>query len=596
MRQAAWLFRQRQIRDWYHIGRGLAVLGLSVGQRICEKHFSSADIVREKIVKDSTGNILIKEKYKHAIIKQVAVPCVKNVFSSFEEFHKDTDDDILATPLSPLITPVMNQKKDFQKHGLLIFDEISLRESISVYTTTLKYSGLIDFGDEEGLKDLSKAKCLIDKATHGLVFLFQPLADFYTQLIAVFASKGPVNGLTLAQLVIKAVVLLENAGAKVHGLVSDGAQTNRKVWAELGISGILNDCISHIEHFVDENRQFFIFSDTPHLFKNVRNRLHNNRELMVDSNDGLIKWEHFEILHEEDKKVCDSQLRVCPKITDNHLQLLNTCLKMRVRLAVQVLINSLKWLDSWESKILSGEITEKLFLTKSTTEGLRVTLNSTIAMTNYLVEKFEFKYILTGKINQDALERFFGTVQMASGANDHPATPTFLQVYKLLSIYAVIKPPKYGNCTVDSADPAAHLIKLSDIKQIYTNTESKNPTALQNLKNKLDDLIDYGRREFIDIVEHDYVYTPVIDCLKYYITGYLCHQLSKKTKCQICKNAFISTAAASTKYYPEADLINIKTKGKLTYPNMIFYKLISEVEDCFIKNINSPDVFEKNSR
>lgn len=185
---------------------------------------------------------------------------------------------------------------------------------------------------------------------------------------------------------------------------------------------------------------------------------------------------------------------------------------------------------------------------------------------------------------------------MASGANDHPATPTFLQVYKLLSIYAVIKPPKYGNCTVDSADPAAHLIKLSDIKQIYTNTESKNPTALQNLKNKLDDLIDYGRREFIDIVEHDYVYTPVIDCLKYYITGYLCHQLSKKTKCQICKNAFISTAAASTKYYPEADLINIKTKGRLTYPNMIFYKLISEVEDCFIKNINSPDVFEKNSR
>lgn len=164
----------------------------------------------------------------------------------------------------------------------MIFDEISLRESISVYTTTLKYSGLIDFGDEEGLKDLSKAKCLIDKATHGLVFLFQPLADFYTQLIAVFASKGPVNGLTLAQLVIKAVVLLENAGAKVHGLVSDGAQTNRKVWAELGISGILNDCISHIEHFVDENRQFFIFSDTPHLFKNVRNRLHNNRELMVN--------------------------------------------------------------------------------------------------------------------------------------------------------------------------------------------------------------------------------------------------------------------------------------------------------------------------
>lgn len=160
----------------------------------------------------------------------------------------------------------------------MIFDEISLRESISVNTTTLKYSGLIDFGDEEGLNDLPKAKCLKDKATHGLVLLFQPIADSYTWPIAVIASKGPVNNLTLAQLVIKAVVLLVNAGAKVHKLVSDDAKTNRKIWVELGISGKLNNFISHIEHFVDENRKFFIFSDTPHLFKNVRNRLHNKRE------------------------------------------------------------------------------------------------------------------------------------------------------------------------------------------------------------------------------------------------------------------------------------------------------------------------------
>lgn len=130
---------------------------------------------------------------------------------------------------------------------------------------------------------LPKANCLKDKATHGLVFLFQPLADSYTQPIAVFASKGPVNGLTLTQLIVKAVVLLENAGVKVHGLVSDGAQTNKKFWSELGISSKLNSCISYIEHFVDETRKFFIFSDTPHLIKNVRNRLYNNRELMVNN-------------------------------------------------------------------------------------------------------------------------------------------------------------------------------------------------------------------------------------------------------------------------------------------------------------------------
>lgn len=71
-------------------------------------------------------------------------------------------------------------KKDFQKHGLFIFNEISLDENILVNTTTPKYSALIDFGDEEGLDDLPKAKYLKDKATHCLVFLFQPLADSYT--------------------------------------------------------------------------------------------------------------------------------------------------------------------------------------------------------------------------------------------------------------------------------------------------------------------------------------------------------------------------------------------------------------------------------
>ncbi|KAL4127413.1 hypothetical protein QTP88_011584 [Uroleucon formosanum] len=470
--------------------------GLSVGQRICEKHFSSADIVREKIVKDSRGNILIRENYKHPIIKQGAVPCTNHLFSSVRELHRDTDDDILATPLvtdgmkqytntrlansssdytlsvhkNEIPTPTANvfdkvyydansvamppnwskilpankkivifskilinkesmylnkvfknnillEKSNFTKsidgiqnrikkfdsidmckgiikkklknrlsefrtnfqvlqnkfknlqedsifqqlmqynissnQQLLIKEIVYIEECIvlcillhirspssysfmrdnqllslpctrtmtnylsiiksscgfdknffelfakhleskkdfqkHVNTTTLKYSGLIDFGDEEGLDDLPKAKCLKDKATHGIVFLFQPLANSYLQPIAVFASKGPVSGFTLAQLVIKAVVLLENAGAKVHGLVSDGAQTNIKVWMELDISGKLNNCRSHIEHFIDPN-------------------------------DGLIKWEHFELLHEHDKKICGSQLRVLSKSMSDGLK------------------------------------------------------------------------------------------------------------------------------------------------------------------------------------------------------------------------------------------------------------------------------------
>jgi len=176
----------------------------------------------------------------------------------------------------------LETKTDLQKHGVLIFDEISLRESVALNSKSLTYTGLLDFGEEDDeMKNLPKATDINSKATHVLVFMFQPIADNYTQPIGVFASKGPVNGQTLAKLIIKAVLLLEKAGARVHGFVSDGAQTNRRVWSEFGTSGKLGSSKTHIEHFADSSRKFFAFSDTPHLIKCVRNRLYNNRQLRV---------------------------------------------------------------------------------------------------------------------------------------------------------------------------------------------------------------------------------------------------------------------------------------------------------------------------
>lgn len=73
-----------------------------------------------------------------------------------------------------------------QKHGMLVFDEIFLRESLPVNSQNLTYSGLENFGGE--------IESLGLKANHGLVFLFQSLGGNFTQPIAVFASNGPVKG------------------------------------------------------------------------------------------------------------------------------------------------------------------------------------------------------------------------------------------------------------------------------------------------------------------------------------------------------------------------------------------------------------------
>lgn len=76
-----------------------------------------------------------------------------------------------------------------QKKGILLLDEVFLRTSLSVNSRNLTYTGLENFGNEIYSKTESS-----ELADHGLVFMWQSLADNVTQPIAVFASKGPVKG------------------------------------------------------------------------------------------------------------------------------------------------------------------------------------------------------------------------------------------------------------------------------------------------------------------------------------------------------------------------------------------------------------------
>lgn len=78
----------------------------------------------------------------------------------------------------------------------------------------------------------------------------------------------------------------------------------------------------------------------------------------------------------------------------------NTCNS----LFLQVLEDSLEWLNRWELASKKGDIKADEFLTRETAEGLRVTITSTMDMCRYIVEKFGFHYLLTGKVNHDNLE------------------------------------------------------------------------------------------------------------------------------------------------------------------------------------------------
>lgn len=120
------------------------------------------------------------------------------------------------------------------------------------------------------------------------------------------------------------------------------------------------------------------------------------------------------------------------------------------------------------------------------------------------------------------LQKFFGIVRQAAGSNEHPDCSTFLKIYKILSVYSIIKPPKYGNCTVTDTNPPKILITLDELKEIYGNKESKYVESRRKLKEKLDEIILDEDWEADDIIEmeRDECETPVVNCIIYYVTGF----------------------------------------------------------------------------
>lgn len=111
-------------------------------------------------------------------------------------------------------------------------------------------------------------------------------------------------------------------------------------------------------------------------------------------------------------------------------------------------------------------------------------------------------------------------------------------MYKLLSVYSILKPPKTGNCQIlDSSSPK---ITYNDIKEIFCKEQSQRDIKINTLKTKLDYLAEEGDWDSVNNIllnDHNYcseVKSTAKDCVIYYICGYMCRQVNKYTKCEKC--------------------------------------------------------------
>lgn len=163
----------------------------------------------------------------------------------------------------------------FERRGLIMFDEIQISKNMDFRVDTAKVVGMVDFGN------LTTEQHTEHEGDHALVFLFQPHLGGWVQTIGSFCSAGTTPTAILAKLILEAIILLENCGAFVDGLVSDGASTNRAALASFGFCGELGKVQNKMVNPCDDQRSIYFFCDTPHLLKTMRNNLLKARELMV---------------------------------------------------------------------------------------------------------------------------------------------------------------------------------------------------------------------------------------------------------------------------------------------------------------------------
>lgn len=78
-----------------------------------------------------------------------------------------------------------------------------------------------------------------------------------------------------------------------------------------------------------------------------------------------------------------------------------------------------------------------------------------------------------------------------------------------------------------------------------------------------------------------------------FFNRYIARRLVNRTKCDMCIKGLKTLNTSENLIGKEADLINMKTKGFLTYPNSNLYIIIKHIEECFAIHANSNDVFEK---
>ena len=192
----------------------------------------------------------------------------KNYFTPKAGINKENVDELQKK---------VSNFSEVQRHIVLVKDEMKIQSGLVFDKHSTNVVGFIDLGDL-----MTNFACLQDEdtlATHALAFLVRGLCTDLKHVIAYFFTEN-VTSFQLMPIFWKVVSTLElSLNLYVLGLVNDGASPNRKLFnlhMKLVDDPNCDVVFKTINLFPTTHQFIYLFADSPHLMKTVRNCLYNS--------------------------------------------------------------------------------------------------------------------------------------------------------------------------------------------------------------------------------------------------------------------------------------------------------------------------------
>lgn len=245
---------------------------------------------------------------------------------------------------------------------------------------------------------------------------------------------------------------------------------------------------------------------------------------------------------------------------------------------LKFLMQFAEWIDRWE-KISVGSCRSGK-LSKETSFALHHTSISIVHLCNYLLNKFDIKYIMLGKFQTDPLEGRFGKYRQLSGSNYNVTVTQVLESEKKLKLLSLLHlNSKHGK------------FKIKDLKCDFGTDEDDHHAPQLNLQPFLS-VIDKAFHFEID--EHD---TSILT----FISGYVSYTVTNKLKCKMCNNRLCSDKKLLIEDNNIPTYILNLDRGGLKIPSdytleicslvfKIFQCILNECEDKFFMQDNQRNI------